>query len=176
MVSQWQVPHKGWCTLNTNGSMVASTGFATCGRVLQNHVGDWLLGFFRKVGVYSVLEAELWGVAEGLRLAWDVGIQVMLFEVDNGNVARIVQDKARVSGLHELVPTISELVGRDWVVRVRQIRRSANMVADGMANLVRSFYVSSLLDNGLATQVFSMPRDEVVTLVLDDVSPVLGVV
>ncbi|KAK8663990.1 hypothetical protein V6N13_083795 [Hibiscus sabdariffa] len=100
----------------------------------------------------------------------------MLFEVDNGNVARIVQDKARVSGLHELVPTISELVGRDWVVRVRQIRRSANMVADGMANLVRSFYVSSLLDNGLATQVFSMPRDEVVTLVLDDVSPVLGVV
>ncbi|KAK8565071.1 hypothetical protein V6N12_058646 [Hibiscus sabdariffa] len=65
------------------------------------------------VGVCSVLEAELWGVAEGLRLAWDACIRVVLLEVDNNDVVQIVQDKARVSGLHGLVPTIRKLVGRD---------------------------------------------------------------
>ncbi|KAK8580688.1 hypothetical protein V6N12_070945 [Hibiscus sabdariffa] len=140
-----------------------------------NHVGDWLLGFYRKVGVCSVLEAELRGVAVGLRLAWDVGIRVVLLKVDNGDVARIIRDKARVSDLHGLVPTIRELVDRDWVVCVRQIRRLANMVSNGMEKLARSSYVSSLLDVGFVTLVFSMPPDEVLTLVHDDVSPGPGV-
>ncbi|KAK8596694.1 hypothetical protein V6N12_065174 [Hibiscus sabdariffa] len=122
--------------------------------VLRNHVGDWLLGFYRRVGVCSVLEAELWGIAEGLRLPWDAGIRVVLLEVDNGDVARIVQDNAYVSGLHGLVPTISELVGRDWVVRVCQIRRTTNMVTDGMVKLARSSFVSSLLDVGLLLGFF----------------------
>ncbi|KAK8696161.1 hypothetical protein V6N13_001298 [Hibiscus sabdariffa] len=105
-------------------------------------------------GVCSVLEAELWGIAEGLRLPWDAGIRVVLLEVDNGDVARIVQDNAYVSGLHGLVPTISELVGRDWVVRVCQIRRTTNMVTDGMVKLARSSFVSSLLDVGLLLGFF----------------------
>ncbi|KAK8515836.1 hypothetical protein V6N12_016142 [Hibiscus sabdariffa] len=126
-----------------------------------NLIEDWMLGFYRKVGVCSVLGAELWGVTEGLRLAWDAGIRVVLLEVDNSDVAQKVQDKAQVSGLHGLVPTIHELVGRDWVVRVRQIRWSANMVADGMAKWARSSYGSSLLDVGFATRVFSMPLDEI---------------
>ncbi|KAK8678247.1 hypothetical protein V6N13_143753 [Hibiscus sabdariffa] len=127
------------------------------------------------VGVCSVLEAELRGVAVGLRLAWDVGIRVVLLKVDNGDVARIIRDKARVSDLHGLVPTIRELVDRDWVVCVRQIRRLANMVSNGMEKLARSSYVSSLLDVGFVTLVFSMPPDEVLTLVHDDVSPGPGV-
>ncbi|KAK8997530.1 hypothetical protein V6N11_012087 [Hibiscus sabdariffa] len=113
VVSRWQLPQEGCCTLKTDGSRVASTGFATCGGVIRNNVGDWLLGFHRKIGVCSVLEAELWGVAEGLRLAWDAGIRVVLLEVDNNDVARLVHDKERVNGLHGLVPTIRELVGRD---------------------------------------------------------------
>ncbi|KAL4317786.1 hypothetical protein GQ457_18G024140 [Hibiscus cannabinus] len=90
------------------------------------------------VCVCSVLEAELWGVTEGLRLAWDVGTRVVLLEVDNDDVVQIVHDKAWVSSLH----------------------RSANMVLDGMAKFARSSYVSSLLDERFATRVFSMPHDE----------------
>ncbi|KAK9030655.1 hypothetical protein V6N11_032072 [Hibiscus sabdariffa] len=106
--------------------------------------GRSLAGFARGlVGVCSVLEVERWGVVEGLRLAWEVGIRVVLLEVDNGDVARTVQDKAQVSGLHGLVPTTRELVDRDRVVHLRQIRRSTNMVADGMAKLTRNFSVLS---------------------------------
>ncbi|KAL4385887.1 hypothetical protein GQ457_09G009180 [Hibiscus cannabinus] len=100
MVSQWQVPHKGWCTLNTDGSRVASTRFATCGRVLQNHVGDWLLGFYRKVGVYSVLEAELWGVAEGLRY--------------RGILFRTRRELVAFMGWFVLVKFVGQLNGHGW--------------------------------------------------------------
>ncbi|KAK8664137.1 hypothetical protein V6N13_083937 [Hibiscus sabdariffa] len=83
----------------------------------------------------AVLEVERWGVVEGLRLAWEVGIRVVLLEVDNGDVARTVQDKAQVSGLHGLVPTTR-----------------------------------------FVTRIFLMPHATVVTLIHDDVAPILGVV
>ncbi|KAK8544247.1 hypothetical protein V6N13_034609 [Hibiscus sabdariffa] len=70
--------------------------------------------------------------------------------------------------------TVSD--GERLVVRVRQIRRTASIVAGGMAKLAQNSYVSSLLDVGFDTRVFSMPPDEIVPLVHVDVSPILGVV
>ncbi|KAK8579919.1 hypothetical protein V6N12_070217 [Hibiscus sabdariffa] len=107
------------------------------------------------MGVCSILEVELWGIVEGLWLAWDACIRVVLLEVDNDHVARMVQDTTQISDIHGLMPTIRELVDRAWVVRVRHIRRSINMVVDGMAKLARSSFVSSLRDVGFATRVFS---------------------
>ncbi|KAK8693449.1 hypothetical protein V6N13_071033 [Hibiscus sabdariffa] len=95
------------------------------------------IGYSVFIGRCSVLEAELWGVVKGLRLAWNVGIQVVLLEVDNDDVARMVRDSMRVSGLHGLVSLIRELLDRDWMVRVRQVWRSTNRVADGIAKLAR---------------------------------------
>ncbi|KAK8653330.1 hypothetical protein V6N13_127337 [Hibiscus sabdariffa] len=100
----------------------------------------------------------------------------MLLEVDNGDVTQIVYDPTQVTGLHGLVPSIKELLDKAWVVRVRQIRRSTNMVADGMVKLSWNSYVSSLHDMGFVIRVFLMSLDEIVSLVHDDVSPIMGVV
>ncbi|KAK9003126.1 hypothetical protein V6N11_060693 [Hibiscus sabdariffa] len=135
-----------------DGSWVVSIRFATCGGVIWNNVGGRLLGFnLLFVGICSILEAELWGAVEGLMLAWVDGVQVVLLN------------------------SLRELLNRDWVVYVRRIRRSANMIADGMAKLAQNTSVSSFRDVKFFTQVFSMPHDEVVYLVHDDVSPTMGV-
>ncbi|KAK8624010.1 hypothetical protein V6N13_065369 [Hibiscus sabdariffa] len=110
-----------------------------------------------------------------IRFATCGGVIWNNLEVDNDDVAQLVQDLTQVSGFHGLVSTIRELLNRDWVVYVRRIRRSANMIADGMAKLAQNTSVSSFRDVKFFTQVFSMPHDEVVYLVHDDVSPTMGV-
>ncbi|KAL4291241.1 hypothetical protein GQ457_14G017610 [Hibiscus cannabinus] len=136
----------------------------------------WIVGSYRMrdVGVCPILETELLGVAEGLCLAWAAGVRATVLEVGNGDVARILQDSTRGNGLHGLVPTIRELLNRDWVVQVHHIRRSANMVVDGLAKMARDTYASSLRDVGLVTQVFFDTPDEVVSLVHADVSLTIG--
>lgn len=45
------------------------------GGLIRDDCGKWVRGYARKVGFCSVLEAELWGIVEGLRLAWNLGFR-----------------------------------------------------------------------------------------------------
>ena len=42
-----------------------------------------------KIGESSVTMAELWGLYQGLNLAWNVGIRRLLVEVDSSCVAQM---------------------------------------------------------------------------------------
>ncbi|KAK8516340.1 hypothetical protein V6N12_068947 [Hibiscus sabdariffa] len=90
-------------------------GFSSCGGAIRTDDGGWLLGFCLYVGVCSILEAELWGIVEGLRLAWAAAVRAVPLGVDNGDVAWVVHDSTHGSGLHELVPNLQELLSRGWV-------------------------------------------------------------
>ncbi|MBA0553492.1 hypothetical protein Golob_012670, partial [Gossypium lobatum] len=43
--------------------------------VLRDHHGKWIIGFNRRLGLCSVLNAELWGILDGLTVLniknWD---------------------------------------------------------------------------------------------------------
>ncbi|KAK3229436.1 hypothetical protein Dsin_001317 [Dipteronia sinensis] len=54
--------------LNVDGNMIPESGFITAGGVLRDHKKNWLGGFTLKKGIGSVLEAELWGLFEGLQI------------------------------------------------------------------------------------------------------------
>ncbi|KAK8990582.1 hypothetical protein V6N11_009274 [Hibiscus sabdariffa] len=63
---RWHKSSPGWCKLNTDGSVRRATGMATCGEAIRNEEGTWLIVFSRKLGICLILEAELWGLYEGL--------------------------------------------------------------------------------------------------------------
>ncbi|MBA0694486.1 hypothetical protein Goari_004770, partial [Gossypium aridum] len=58
-------------------------GFAAAGGYVRNHKGEWIIGFARYLGNCSVLEAELWGILDGLNLTVDRCFQKVFIQTDN---------------------------------------------------------------------------------------------
>ncbi|MBA0704776.1 hypothetical protein Golax_017013, partial [Gossypium laxum] len=44
---------------------------ASAGGVVQNHLGEWVMGFNHSLGTCSIFEANLWGILDGLTLLRD---------------------------------------------------------------------------------------------------------
>ncbi|MBA0582142.1 hypothetical protein Gorai_024293 [Gossypium raimondii] len=42
--------------------------FATAGGFVCDHNGEWIFGFNRYLGMCTVVDAELWGILDGLKL------------------------------------------------------------------------------------------------------------
>ncbi|KAK3222988.1 hypothetical protein Dsin_010013 [Dipteronia sinensis] len=66
----WNPPAQDWIKLNVDGSMSLVLGSITAGGVIMDHKRNWLDGFSLNKGVGSVIEVELWGIFEGLKIAW----------------------------------------------------------------------------------------------------------
>lgn len=49
---------------------------ASAGGLLRNYDGLWFRGFLFHIGATSSIQAALWGVREGLKLASDLIVQV----------------------------------------------------------------------------------------------------
>lgn len=58
----WNLPPAGWCKLNSNGASKGNPGAASCGGFLRNATGCWIKGYAVNLGIYFVVEAELWGL------------------------------------------------------------------------------------------------------------------
>ncbi|KAL5855050.1 hypothetical protein ACOSQ4_004852 [Xanthoceras sorbifolium] len=65
----WSSPPIGWVKLNVNGSRDGDLGMIVAGGVIKSEDSLWLGGFSINKGEGSVVEAELWGVYEGIMLA-----------------------------------------------------------------------------------------------------------
>ena len=70
----WLPPPWPWCKLNTDGSCRKFQG-AGAGGLLRDSIGHWISGYCINIGESSVLMAELWGLVQGLRIAWEAGIK-----------------------------------------------------------------------------------------------------
>ncbi|KAL8168314.1 hypothetical protein V2J09_009813 [Rumex salicifolius] len=67
----WSKPPHNWVKIKSNGTLVDGSK-ATAGGVIRDASGQWLIGFTHNLGC-SVPKAELWGILDGLNLAWDKG-------------------------------------------------------------------------------------------------------
>src|SRR5689334_1263909 len=77
----WEMPKAGWIKINSDGSMVDDK--AASGGVLRDDKGAWLHGYVRNLGSCSVVMAELWGIIDGLSLAWEQGYRRVWIETDS---------------------------------------------------------------------------------------------
>ncbi|KAK8499920.1 hypothetical protein V6N12_042755 [Hibiscus sabdariffa] len=81
----------------------------------------------------SSLEAELWGIFEGLLCAWSIRITSLILEPDCKEALQMI-DRARHSTRRSsIVEHILRLLNQDWVVRLEFVPREGNVVADYMA-------------------------------------------
>lgn len=78
----WLPPTWRWCKLNIDGAY-KSTGNSSAGGVIRDSFGNWISGLCMTIGASSssVTMVELWGLSQGLSLAWSTGIRRFFFEV-----------------------------------------------------------------------------------------------
>ncbi|KAK8599697.1 hypothetical protein V6N13_060480 [Hibiscus sabdariffa] len=120
------------------------------------------------VGICSIVVTELWGVFEGLVLAWTKSFRKVVLEVDSLDVFQILTRPSTDRCFDSLTCVIFELLDWHWEVTVGIIRNSINQVADGLAKLARDRTVSFHREVDFSPRLFMAPPDELVSLVYDD--------
>ncbi|KAE8727763.1 Coatomer subunit zeta-2 [Hibiscus syriacus] len=98
--------------------------------------GRWILGFSKSIGCCTIMEAKLWGVYEGLNVAWNLGVQKVILETYSLEVTNMLQrnDGDSHTTLHH---HISSLLKKDWEVKIEHIFREGNRIADCVARMNR---------------------------------------
>ena len=88
------------------------------------------------IGVGSVIEAELWGLYEGLKMAWNSGFRKVLIESDSlSSVQLICSDIRHNHPLYGLIQSCKNLVAAEWSCSITHIFREGNKLADGLARM-----------------------------------------
>ncbi|KAK8580281.1 hypothetical protein V6N12_070562 [Hibiscus sabdariffa] len=111
------------------------SGLTTCGGVGRDLNGNWCFGFSRALGLCSSLDAELWGVYEGLATAWSLSFSRIIIETDCRDAYEMVaHGNPRQLG-SSLLSGLIELQHRPWEIQFSFVRREGNVPADIMAQL-----------------------------------------
>ena len=157
----WIPPPEGWVKLNVDGSCDNNLGVITSGGVLRDHLKNWLTGFVLHKGRGNALEAELWGLFEGLTLAWSSGYQNVLVETDSLCMVQLLAKDIPVNHpLFSIASGCSALINLDWRCLISHVYREGNRVADGMARLGYG------MEPGL--QIFEAPPPDIWLIFQDD--------
>ncbi|KAK8632591.1 hypothetical protein V6N13_072981 [Hibiscus sabdariffa] len=86
------------------------------GGVLRDHHGAWMRGFSKFVGRCSALEAELWGIATGLRIAWDMGFRQLVVETASMDAISVLQNKLHNNNPTSLISYVRDLCQQECTV------------------------------------------------------------
>ncbi|KAK8630158.1 hypothetical protein V6N13_078964 [Hibiscus sabdariffa] len=143
--SFWIPPEDGWLKLNADGARASLDGRASCGGVLRDHNGSWIRGFSKFIGRCSVVEAELWGIAVGMELAWSMGCRQLIVELDSSDALRMLQQCSSEVCSYIIGSHIHQLCREDWQVVFSKVVQCNNGVADGLAKLASNSSFDVLL-------------------------------
>ncbi|BFG29433.1 hypothetical protein CerSpe_157060 [Prunus speciosa] len=131
----WEPPATGGFKLNVDGSRKNSNGAIGAGGVIRDSTGDWVTGFTVNLGKGQILEAEIWGLFFGLKLAAEKGIHNLVVEMDSAIAVQLFQRSGTPSS-HPLAGVLSDC--RRFAEQlgncgVNHVYREQNSVADCLA-------------------------------------------
>ncbi|BFG38220.1 hypothetical protein CerSpe_244940 [Prunus speciosa] len=132
----WEPPPIGQFKLNVDGSRKASSSLIGAGGVIRDGSGSWICGFAVNLGRGQILEAELWGLFFGLRMAVHKSIRRLIIEMDSACIVKLIQDQ-HILELHPLTALLSscwQMMNQIENCSIHHIYRENNTVADGLAN------------------------------------------
>ncbi|KAK8690924.1 hypothetical protein V6N13_074449 [Hibiscus sabdariffa] len=132
----WILPPYEWVLNNTNGTKHVDSSRASYRGVICDHLGVWCMGFAKFIGVFSIVEAMLWGVLWGLTLAWLLGFCQVIIEIDSEDALRLIRQSQDWSCYVSILDHIYILVNCDRLVKFRHIHQNGNKVADSLTKLV----------------------------------------
>ncbi|KAA3474605.1 RNA-directed DNA polymerase (Reverse transcriptase) [Gossypium australe] len=101
-----------WVSLNTDGSVKFDEGFAASGGCVRDYNSEWIIEFAKYLGNYIVLEAELWGILDGLNLILDRRLERILIQTDSIEAINVILDDSFGSSNSSLVWKIHLILGK----------------------------------------------------------------
>ncbi|BFG33690.1 hypothetical protein CerSpe_199640 [Prunus speciosa] len=131
----WDPPGFGYFKLNIDGSRNSDTGAIGAGGVIRNSDGEWIAGFSVNLGKGQIIDAEIWGLAFGLKLAVDRVIPNLIVEMDSATTVHLIQSPDIIK-FHPFAGVICSC--KDYMEKIdncvlRHIYREKNCVADCLA-------------------------------------------
>lgn len=139
--------------LNSDGS-VTDTNFGF-GGLIRDDKGETIICYNGRGGMNQVLEQELRGMLEGVRLARDLKLKRIAIASDSKSVVEMVTEKCKGPWqLWNLVKELNKLSKEFDSIRIKHTYRESNGAADWIAkrrNLGSDFLVSYIgpLENEL---------------------------
>jgi ribonuclease HI len=132
---KWKKPDFGWTKLNTDGSITPKrSGF---GGLLRDHMGDPICAFASNARGDDIFLVELWAIESGLRLALDMGTNVIWVESDSlSAVKSINNDQPFSQKAASCLKNIWELLRKFEKHKVSHAWRETNRAADYLAKMV----------------------------------------
>ncbi|MBA0820130.1 hypothetical protein Gohar_022159, partial [Gossypium harknessii] len=138
-----------WIQLNSDGVVKDSTGIATIGGILRDKYRSWIIGYNRLVGTCSILDADLWGIFEGVAIAINKGFDRILIISDSQEAIQVIQGRVTKMSNSALVRRIILLLAKMNFWSIQHVPRDYNKEADSLAKMIVS-------DNG-CIQFFETP-------------------
>ncbi|KAE8654582.1 hypothetical protein F3Y22_tig00117048pilonHSYRG00873 [Hibiscus syriacus] len=130
------------------------------GGLIRNMNGDWIIGFNKSIGISTPIQAELWGIFEGLQLALSHNIERLQCQTDTVEALNLVSSPMAKCSPIALVRPIAKLISKQWMIEFILIRREANAAADFLAK-------STVISNEQA-QTYTEPPHEIKSLLHRD--------
>ncbi|KAL4292566.1 hypothetical protein AHAS_Ahas18G0040900 [Arachis hypogaea] len=157
----WHPPPKGWIKLNTDGTAQGNPVVTGCGGLLRNEEGNWIAGFTHRIGDGTAFLAELWGVKNGLKLAWTMGFKRVVVEIDSAAVVSLLNGGKKLeSHPNANVREINDMRRKDWNIFFVQNYRESNRCADYLAKMSLKIEPNFVF--------WDMPPPEVVRILNED--------
>ncbi|KAH1073496.1 hypothetical protein J1N35_025824 [Gossypium stocksii] len=141
--------------LCTNGAVARNSGCAAIG-VARDHDRNWIVSFFRFLGVCSLFEAEVWGIPNGIFLLLNRGFRKISISTDNLEVIQaLLVLNSKDTGISAL-RRAHRIMRAEGQWHINHIPRNQNLVMDCLRKLSLNWR-SSL-------QIFGVAPKEVLDL------------
>ena len=122
----WERPDRGWFKLNTDGAASGPTNRASCGGLIRNDQGNWLMGFSRNIGQANSFMAECWALRDGLLLCLQQNLQNIVIELDASALVAALNSPMYVNAVvSPLFDDCRQLVGQFSRCCIRHIDRKS---------------------------------------------------
>ncbi|KAK4260567.1 hypothetical protein QN277_003663 [Acacia crassicarpa] len=130
----WTPPTGNVVCIDVDGS-VRQQFQAACGGVIRDSRGHWLMGFYKALGLQTVIEAELYAIMLRLTMAQQLGLQQILLYLDSLDVVNILMRDCCYADhpLRDIIGNIRDLLFRDWDVKLYYTSRDNIACADYLA-------------------------------------------
>ncbi|MBA0668711.1 hypothetical protein Goklo_001598, partial [Gossypium klotzschianum] len=135
-----------------DGAVQLQSGNAAAEEIVWDETGDWVFGYNRYLGKYSIFDAKLWGILEGLKLIQRGGYDKVIIQSDSLEVVKAIQRSFFNSLNSALIRRIQCILSQEGQWLLLYIPREQNQVAGCLAKLT--------LVNKEELQVFDSPPME----------------
>lgn len=107
----------------------------SAGGLIRGEEGRWLAGYMANLGQCDSLTTETWAIILGLELAWDKGHRRIILETNSLILHNMIKENIQRKRVVPMLHHITEILSRDWVMKIKHCYREANCCSDRLANM-----------------------------------------